>query len=336
MSCKQRQWCCITYDLPKTPYILSRSNKGSTIIVMVASKTKSASRSTKKITGQHHRKSKQYHKVYWPYVPIVAIIALGLFIGNYEPTHKNGVLAYATEMSVNSLLDATNNKRQENNQSTLKINDRLTAAAQAKANDMTAKNYWAHTTPSGEEPWKFIQVAGYEYNKAGENLAYGFNSGSETVNGWMNSETHRTNMLDGNYTEVGFGFANAKNFNKSGPETVVVAMYGQPLGGGSANKVPEITARVQPVTSSLPIQNEPATLGVSRLAALTHNSTLLFGVGLMSGLAAAFVFLKHGLAVRKLITEGEEFIVHHPVLDIVLVSLIMVGYVLSQTVGVIR
>lgn len=303
---------------------------------MVAPKTKSASRTAKKITGQHHRKSKQYHKVYWPYVPIIAIIALGLFIGNYEPTHKNGVLAYATEMSVTSLLEATNDKRQEHKQSSLKISNELTAAAQAKANDMTAKNYWSHTTPSGEEPWKFIQAAGYEYNKAGENLAYGFNSGSETVNGWMNSETHRTNMLDSSYTEVGFGFANAKNFNKSGPETVVVAMYGQPLSGAPGNKVPEITARVQPVTSNSPIHNEPATLGVSRLAALTYNNALLFSVGLMSGLAAAFVFLKHGLAVRKFITEGEEFIVHHPLLDIALVSLIMVGYVLSQTVGSIR
>lgn len=305
-------------------------------MVMVTTKTKHTRATTKKITGQHHRKSKQYHKVYWPYVPIIAIIALGLFIGNYQPTHKNGVLAYATEMSVTSLLDSTNSKRQEHSQSSLKLNDKLTAAAQAKANDMTAKNYWSHTTPSGEEPWKFIQASGYEYNKAGENLAYGFNSGSETVNGWMNSETHRTNMLDGNYTEVGFGFANARNFNDSGPETVVVAMYGKPLSQGSANKAPEITARVQPVTSDTPIRNEPATLGVSRLAAITHNSTVLFAVGLASGLAAAFVFLKHGLAVRKLITEGEEFIVHHPALDIVLVSLIMVGYVLSQTVGAIR
>ena len=156
----------------------------------------------------------------------------------------------------------------------------------------------------------------------------------------MNSATHRANLLDGTYSEVGFGFANARNYNKSGPETVVVAMYGQPLAPGASagtkQGVPEIKAQVVPVNSSAPLIQEPATLGISRLASITSTPWILFGVGLASGLAAAFVFLKHGFAFHKLLVQGEEFIIHHPFLDIALVSLVMIGYVLSQGVGSIR
>lgn len=306
---------------------------------MVAQKQKPATAVHKKRRGQHHRQGKQYHKVYWPYVPMLLIVALGLFIGNYQPTSKNGVLSYATQMSIDTLLTSTNDKRLANGKDNLKLNPELTRAAQAKANDMTSKNYWSHNTPDGKEPWVFVQQSGYDYQKAGENLAYGFNSSRETITGWMNSPSHRANLLDPDYSEVGFGFANAKDYNNTGPETVVVAMYGQPLGAAtapSAEGTPQLTAHVAPVNSTTPLTNEPKTLGVARIHTITNAPWALFGIGIASGLMVAFIFLKHGLAFKKLALEGEEFIIHHPFLDIALVTLIMVGYVLSQTTGVIR
>lgn len=302
---------------------------------MVAQKQKRAAPVHKKRVGLHHRQSKQYHKVYWPYVPMLLIVALGLFIGNYQPETKNGVLAYATEMSTNSLLDSTNDKRLANGKTSLKMNAQLTSAAQAKANDMTSKNYWSHNTPDGKEPWSFVQGSGYQYSKAGENLAYGFNSSKEAITGWMNSPSHRANLLDGSYSEVGFGFANAKDYNGAGPETVVVAMYGQPLGAAASSNA-EVAGQAAPVNSTSPLTQEPQSLGVARIHAITAAPWALFAVGLGSGLMAAFVFLKHGLAFKKLAIEGEEFIIHHPFLDLALVTLIMTGYVLSQATGVIR
>src|SRR6266702_6424648 len=114
-------------------------------------------------TGQHHSQGKHYLKTYWPYIPISLIIAVGLLLGSWHPATRNGVLAYATEMSITTLLDSTNQQRAKNDDSSLKLNSQLTAAAQAKANDMTAKNYWSHNTPDGKAPWTFIQTANYSY-----------------------------------------------------------------------------------------------------------------------------------------------------------------------------
>jgi uncharacterized protein YkwD len=292
----------------------------------------------KKRVGQHHTQGKHYLKTYWPYVPIGFIIAIGLFFGNWHPATRNGVLSYATEMSITSLLESTNEQRVRNGQETLRLNSELSKAAQSKANDMTTRNYWSHTTPDGREPWAFIQQADYSYQKAGENLAYGFDTSHNAVIGWMNSPSHRANLLDGAYKEVGFGFANAKNYNNSGPETVVVAMYGQPAGSSGIGSQDATDPTITPVTSQAPIVQEPQTLAVSRLDTITGGSLpwATFAVGLTIGLIGAYVFLKHTLAFKKLVREGETFIVHHPFLDIALVSLVMVGYVLLQGHGSIR
>src|SRR5690606_5510957 len=127
-----------------------------------------------------------------------------------------------------SLLQATNNHRARHGAGLLTINPKLTHAAQEKANDMRARDYWSHNTPEGNPPWVFIEKVGYSYVKAGENLAYGFQTSQAAIRGWMNSESHRENMLDPNYTEVGFGFANSNDYQSHGEQTIVVAMYGTP------------------------------------------------------------------------------------------------------------
>ena len=287
--------------------------------------------------AKHHRVGKDYLKVYWPYVPMLLIVALGLFIGNPRDTHRAGVLAYATEISSNRLLTETNERRAANKSQPLVINEALSAAAQTKANDMAMKNYWSHYTPSGEAPWTFIDKSGYAYNKAGENLAYGFSTSDDTVNGWMNSPSHKANMLDNAFSEVGFGFANSADFNKSGKETIVVAMYGQP------NKNQPIVAstnlpRTNGAFTTTSSATEPDSKSVSLIQKIAGGSTpwLPFTIGLLSGFMLLFVIVKHGLAFKRVLIHGEEFFLHHPVLDILFISFVMVGYVLSQTSGFIR
>lgn len=290
----------------------------------------------KRRTGLHHKQGRHYLKTYWPYIPISLIVAVGLFLGSWQPTTRNGVLAYATEMSITTLLDATNQQRAKNGEKPLVLNAKLTNAAQSKANDMTARNYWSHNTPDGHAPWTFIQSADYSYQKAGENLAYGFNSSSETIVGWMNSPTHRENLLDADYTEVGFGFANAKDFNRAGPETVVVAMYGTPYTGEDIQAAPK--ADSNPLTSQTLGAAEPQQLAVSRLQLFTDGTMpwITFVVGLLCGALVVLILLKHWLAFRRLVMRGEAFIIKHPMLDIVVVALVMTGYVLSRGTGVIR
>ena len=174
---------------------------------------------------------RDFERVYWPYLPLVVVISLVLGFSGLafkSSSHAGGVLAYATSMSNGGLLSSTNQKRAANGAGTLALNGKLTAAAQAKANDMATRNYWSHNTPEGNPPWVFVDAQGYPYQKIGENLAAGFTTESATVNGWMNSAAHRANMLDVAYTEVGFGFANNADYTSAGggPMTVVVAFYG--------------------------------------------------------------------------------------------------------------
>lgn len=185
--------------------------------------------SRKKRHGLHHKKGDSYSKAYWPYLPIMAIVTVGLLLSGGWSNARKDVLGYATDISASSLLSGTNSQRVANGLGSLALNSLLSQAAQNKAADMAAKDYWSHTSPDGSTPWTFINAVGYSYQSAGENLAYGFATSSETITGWMNSPSHRENVLGSNYTEVGFGIVNTPNYQASGPQTIVVAMYGQPV-----------------------------------------------------------------------------------------------------------
>ena len=205
-------------------------------------------------SGPKHKHTKTYLQHYWPYLPMLFIIVAGLLLGgNRSQPHVQkhsgkGVLSYATSISAGGLLSSTNAQRSANGLGGLALNSQLSSAAQAKANDMVTRNYWSHNTPDGKTPWTFIQATGYSYLKAGENLAYGYASSADTVTGWMNSAGHRANILDSSFSEVGFGYANSADFNNSGPETVVVAMYTQPrvLGASSTTASPAPVATTPP------------------------------------------------------------------------------------------
>lgn len=214
--------------------------------------------SQKRRTGHHHKKDDRYLKPYWPYIPMVAIVVVGVIFSSLWGAAQHGVLSYATDMSHNGLLSSTNSQRSANGLGSLSINSKLNQAAQAKANDMVARNYWSHNTPDGQAPWTFFKAAGYDYATAGENLAYGFTTSDATVTAWMNSPPHKENVLGASYTEVGFGFANSADFNNAGEETVVVAMYGSPKSVAAAAPAPTPAATTPKPTVPAPKPTEEA------------------------------------------------------------------------------
>lgn len=211
----------------------------------------------KKRSGQHHKPSKHYTKTYWPYLPMLLIVLCGLILNATWHTGK-AVLGYATSVSPTGLLSETNIQRSQNGETALALNSQLSAAAQAKANDMVARDYWSHVTPDGQQPWQFISNAGYTYVSAGENLAYGFDTSNAAVAGWMNSPTHRANILNTSYQEVGFGIANSANFVGDGEETVIVAMYGQPQKVVTPSTVQNGTAPSKPAPTKTETQKPAA------------------------------------------------------------------------------
>src|SRR5690606_41489811 len=113
-------------------------------MVLVAPKRRSTSAHTKKRQGQHHKQSHDYHKAYWPYLPMAFIVGLGILANTFWGTIQQNVLSYATNMSVSGLLQETNEERTGGGLNGLSLNSQLNSAAQAKANDMAARNYWSH------------------------------------------------------------------------------------------------------------------------------------------------------------------------------------------------
>jgi hypothetical protein len=326
----------------------------------------------KRTTGHHHNRDGHYLKTYWPYLPLLLIVGMGLVFSSFWGQAQKGVLGYATDLSITALLQETNNQRTSNGLGTLTLHDKLNAAAQAKANDMAARDYWAHNTPDGATPWTFFDAAGYNYKSAGENLAYGFDSSAATVTAWMNSPEHRANILNNTYVDVGFGVANNPNYQGTGPETIVVAEYGSqqpgavpapaatkpaattmptpteqtPITNTSPVAVSETPAETPKETNTAPVAGAAAkadnkvvaTKNVSRIELLTKGNApwSMFAVSAIATVSIAVFFLRHGLLWHRVLVRSEVFVHRHHFLDIALVATAVIGFILSRSAGVIH
>lgn len=160
----------------------------------------------------------------------LALLAFGFyqFIGIVATIHpiSGSILGYASNISVSEVISSTNSLRSSSGLSSLSYNNSLSQAAIAKAQNMFSEGYWAHTSPSGKEPWDFIKSAGYSYRIAGENLARDFDSTSPLMDAWMNSPTHRANIMNPRYQEIGVAVVDGL---LNGVETtLVVQMFGTP------------------------------------------------------------------------------------------------------------
>lgn len=221
---------------------------------------------------QHRKTKMKFFKFVLRYIPVFIFIALGLGLNSaWNSFHKN-VLGYATGIDASSVVAQSNSQRAANGVGNLSLNSQLSAAAQAKANDMAAKDYWSHVSPGGTTPAQVIANSGYAYTSAGENLAYGFDTTTDVINAWMNSPDHRANLLNGSFKDVGIGMANAANYQNSGPQTIVVAEYGDPVEAPvpvaaapqptptpkSTTPVPAGTPTSTPTPTSIPVPAAPA------------------------------------------------------------------------------
>ena len=88
----------------------------------------------------------------------------------------------------------------------LRLNDKLTAAAQAHSQDMADNNFFDHTGSNGSTLGQRITAAGYSFSLAGENIAGGQSTAQEAFDDWMSSPGHRANMLNCSFVDTGLGF----------------------------------------------------------------------------------------------------------------------------------
>lgn len=156
-------------------------------------------------------------------------IMLVLILLSFTMANLQALLWISSDWLVSTILpsvivDLTNDERGDEKLGTLTRSAFLDEAAQLKANDMAQNEYFAHYSPTGVSPWYWFDQAGYNYLHAGENLAVHFTDSSDVVKAWMNSPSHRANIMNNDYTEIGVG--TAKGEYKGQPTIFVVQLFG--------------------------------------------------------------------------------------------------------------
>lgn len=242
---------------------------------------------------------------------VIVILFLEIFtflIPTLTHINRNGGMAAVLPAILATL---TNEERQANNLQTLTTNPVLVKAAEMKAQDMATKSYFAHTSPEGKTPWYWLDLVGYKYQYAGENLAINFSDSKDVTNAWMDSPTHRANIVKDKYTEVGTGVATGMYQER---ETVFVAqVYANPRkvieiipqpkkaeATADSNIVKTTPAKNIKDTKILGAETEtaPKVSFLDKIFASPRNSTniilfIILGVILLSLILNIFIKIKH-------------------------------------------
>ncbi len=257
-------------------------------------------------------------------VIIVLLLEVITFLGP-TLTHLNTTGGMTAEVISAVLANLTNGERQTQNLSTLTISPLLNEVALLKATDMATKGYFAHTSPEGKTTWYWLEQAGYQYQYAGENLAINFTDSKDVTNAWMNSPTHKANIVKGNYTELGTGVATGMY---EGRETVFVAqVYANPLSKTveqvqtivvdvkKTEEIPKVVAFVEIPTNVLGVEvvSNVRTQSVKdptfwqKLIASPRNTTnviLYIVFGIITLVLLLYIFIKMRNHHKDLITNG--------------------------------
>lgn len=112
--------------------------------------------------------------------------------------------AMEQEAQIIALINA---ERAQQGLGALGYNAALATAAQRHASDLAAQNYFSHTGKNGSSVGDRVRAAGYGYCYVSENLSGGYPKAQQAVQGWMQSQGHRANILSPKARDIGIGIA---------------------------------------------------------------------------------------------------------------------------------
>lgn len=244
----------------------------------------------------HEENNFRAKSLHTDFLTVYLVIAFLMMIA-FKQGNAHNILGFATDISVDKLYQLTNELRQKNNLPTLSLNSTLSLAAQRKAENMFSENYWSHYSPGGKTPWDFILGAGYKYEYAGENLAKNFLFSNGVVDAWMNSATHRDNLLKKEYTEVGYAIVNG--ILNGEQTTLVVQNFGKPMANSFTNsftppsvEASEVTQNIEQIVAQKTVQPKINALR------FTFNLNVIFMIFLIVALALDFYFASKFNVIR--------------------------------------
>ncbi|WP_095889646.1 CAP domain-containing protein [Clostridioides difficile] len=105
------------------------------------------------------------------------------------------------------VVDLVNIERAKAGLNPLTLDSSISNVATKKSQDMIDNNYFSHNSPTYGSPFDMLKKFGLSYKTAGENIAMGQKTPKEVVNAWMNSEGHRKNIMNPNFSKIGVGVA---------------------------------------------------------------------------------------------------------------------------------
>lgn len=248
--------------------------------------------------SNNHRPRVLHPEVLLFFVGLTAFFSLTLISIPKFNKKAGDVLGYSSSINVSEVIAQTNRERVKLGLPPLAINQELSEAAQAKGAHMFANQYWAHTAPDGTQPWSFFKQFHYNYSVAGENLARDFANTPDMMQAWMNSPTHRANIINQKYKEIGIAVLDGQ---LNGVETtLVVQFFGTPMA-----TIPQVTqvAAVKGVQSDSIAQLSPqdqAALGQADVSPETLTIEQQQPVRVEQGATQAEVLSAQNLPVSQL------------------------------------
>lgn len=153
----------------------------------------------------------------------VIFLGLRLALQGLLPTRELS----ASDLSPENILSGVSREREIRNLAALNSSAKLKLAADGKARDMRDRNYFSHIDPDGNYIWPRVETAGYApYAALGENLAIDFFSTDSLIQAWINSPTHRANLLNEIFQDQGVGLA-LGNAEAGQHATSIVNVFGK-------------------------------------------------------------------------------------------------------------
>ena len=136
------------------------------------------------------------------------------------------VFANDNEITADNVTALMNAYRAEAGMGPLRIDGKLTKAAEARMQEMIDGEWWSHDAPDGTSPFVWLTANDYNYVAAAENLAAGFETARLLVQSWIESPGHRANILNPMYADCGIAVIDGRT-DRRGEGKSIVVMFGR-------------------------------------------------------------------------------------------------------------
>lgn len=207
--------------------------------------------------------------IFWNFVLLILV----KLIFPHSAFQSASLLGLTPTFDSREIINTTNETRIANQLPTLKPNSKLDLAASDKLNDMAVKEYFAHISPSGINPWYWIKNTQYQYSVAGENLAIGFFTAKDTVRAWLNSPSHKANILNSQYQDIGVAVKGVEINGREG--ILVVQMFGSPARLAEASGVAQAVALAKEGSTKTSSPTPKISLDTSKQTTILGESVIL-------------------------------------------------------------